>query len=195
MAAELGGATPLDPDEAQELLPTHVATREELNAWEQANILRAERWAFEGRRRDVLTTSFLRRLHKKMFDDTWSWAGRFQWSDKNSGIDWADIPVAIEELCKDASHWIDHAVYDVDEAATRFHHRLTQIHPFPNGNGRHARLAADMLLRNHARPRFTWGGGGGNPHGAGAVRKDYINALREADAHDMGPLLAFVRRP
>ena len=192
MAHEPEGATPLDPDEAEGLLPSHITTRDELNEWEQANILRAERWAFERRRQDMLTTSFLRRLHKKMFDDTWSWAGRFRTTDKNIGIHWPDIPVAVHNLCEDARYWLDHAVYDVDETATRFHFRLAQIHPFPNGNGRHARLMTDVLLVNHGRARFTWGGG--DPHEAGSVRNDYLRALREADAQKIRPLLEFVRQ-
>lgn len=188
---EAEGATPLDPDEAEGLIPTHITTLEELNEWEQANILRGERWAGAPRRQDILSSAFVVELHNRMFGDTWTWAGRFRTTDKNIGIHWPQIPVAVHDLCEDAKHWIENGVFDIDEAAARFHYGLAHVHPFPNGNGRHARLITDVLLVSHGRPRFTWGSG--DLRRAGSVRRAYIAALRAADAQEFEPLLEFLR--
>ena len=81
--------------------------------------------------------------------------------------------------------------YPPDEIALRLHHRLTAIHPFPNGNGRHARLMADLLIERLGGQAFTWGGG--SLTNIGELRKRYVAALKTADNHDVGPLLEFVR--
>lgn len=179
------GAAPLDPDEARELLPAHIQTREELNLWEQENILAAAKWAI-GTRKPALDEDFVRELHERMFDETWGWAGKYRRSDKNIGVHWATISVEIRNLIADGSFWIDHTVYGIDEAALRLHHRLVKIHPFPNGNGRHARLWCDTVLRQHDRPEFAWTGGGLNR--ASDARSTYIQALRAADENDYEPL-------
>jgi Fic-DOC domain mobile mystery protein B len=184
------GATPLDPEEADDLIPDHVTTRDELNAWEQENILEAERWLLRRPRADVLTEAFVRELHRRMFGKTWRWAGEFRRSDKNIGVPWPTIPVSLREVLADARYWLEHRTYPPAEAAVRFHHRLVQVHCFPNGNGRHARLCADVLLRARGESRLTWG-----PDldaSGGAARERYITALQAADQGDYGPLLAFV---
>lgn len=186
------GATLLDPDESEGLIPGHITTREELNAWETANILEAERWAFGRAHPDLLSIAFMKRLHERMFGATWKWAGQFRRSEKNIGIPWEGIPGALAELCDDARYWIQNHTYDLDEAAARFHHRLTRIHAFPNGNGRHARLMTDLFLVRNGAPRFPWGSGDLNQ--SGNVRERYIAALRESDRHEYGPLLGFLRR-
>ena len=184
------GNTPLDPDEASGLLLTHITTIGELNEWEQANIVQAERWAFRRKRKEVLSVPFMHELHRRMFGDTWNWAGQTRTSEKTVGIPWYQIAEASANLCADAEYWMDNMVYSVDEATARFHHRLTQIHPFPNGNGRHARLITDVLLWEHDRPRFTWGRS--DLHRAGTDRERYIAALRAADAHDFSLLFEFL---
>lgn len=181
------GATPLDQDEAEELIPEHITTRRELNEWEQSNILQAESWLL-GKSPDVLTEDFVRLLHRKMFDRTWRWAGEFRRSNKNIGADWPTIPVALRELLADARHWTDRDTYSPREAAVRFHHRLVKIHCFANGNGRHARLCADALLVGLGQPRLSWGAELDNPSDA---RTTYIAALRAADQGDYAPLLSF----
>jgi len=185
------GSTPLDPDETAGLLLTHITTREELNYWEQLNIAEAEDWAFGRKRNDLLSQSFICRLHKKMFGNVWQWAGKFRTTQKNLGIDPWRIAMELGQLCGDTRALIDHATYPADEIAASFHHRLVQIHPFPNGNGRHARLMTDLLLTQLKRPLFSWGSK--NLIQPGKTRQRYITALQAADRHDFAPLLKFAR--
>lgn len=186
------GATPLDADEAQGLLLSHITSRGELDRWEQENISEAEAWAFRRKPKDILTIGFLKRMHKRMFGNVWRWAGERRTSGKNIGVDMWQIDTGLQNLCADCATWIEFGTYPPDEIAVRFHHRLTAIHPFPNGNGRHARLMTDILLVHLlGQPRFTWGSG--NLVNAGDCRQQYINALRAADRLDYSQLLAFVR--
>jgi Fic-DOC domain mobile mystery protein B len=187
------GATPLDPDESDGLIPTHVTTREELNRLEQENIVDAMQWLEGARPKDILDEAFLRKLHQRMFGRVWEWAGRFRTSDKNIGVPKERIGVELRNLCKDIKAQIEHAAYPADEIACRFHHRLVSIHPFPNGNGRHARLIADLLLNKVLRRTpFTWGGMSGIAEGD--IRVAYLDALRAADRGDFSRLSEFVRR-
>jgi len=186
------GATPLDPDEADGLIPDHVSTRAELNAWEQLNIGDAVAWL--GRRTDVaslLTIEFVTELHRRMFSDTWRWAGRFRWTLKNIGVPPEAIVERTHDLLADTRYWMENGTYPADEIAVRFHHRLVSIHPFPNGNGRHGRLMTDALVREIGAPTLTWGSGSIDHQGG--VRHTYIRALQTADAGDYAGLLAFVR--
>jgi Fic-DOC domain mobile mystery protein B len=183
-------STPLDPDEARALIPRHIATQAELNEWEHDNIVEGERWAFARRRKDLLTADFLKRLHRKMFGATWKWAGQWRTSEKNIGIAPEQIPVAVRELLQDVAAQVDGHSYPIREVAARLHHRLVQIHPFPNGNGRLARTYADLLLFSQGEERFRWGEG--DLVAQGNVRERYIAALRAADARDYGPLLQFL---
>ena len=188
--AEPDGATPLDPDEARALIPSHIATQAELNAWEHDNIVEGERWAFARHRKDLLTEGFLKRLHKRMFGATWKWAGQLRTTEKNIGIAPERIPEAVRLLLLDVAAQLEAHTYPVREIAARLHHRLVQIHPFPNGNGRVARTYADLLLFSQGEERFRWGEG--DLVAPGDVRERYIAALRAADARDYGPLLKFL---
>lgn len=183
-------ATPLTPEEQEDLIPSYIALRRELNEAEQANILEAEHWAF-ARKRDVLSEQFLKGLHKRMFGLVWRWAGAFRLTERNIGVAPYRIPVELRKLLGDCRYWIEHGTYPPDEIAARFHHRLVWIHPFPNGNGRHARLATDLLLAGLGQPRFSWGRI--NLVDAGETRQAYVAALRAADGHDIRPLMEFVR--
>ena len=186
------GATPLDADEAAGLLPGHIATREQLDEWEAENILEGQRWAAgAARRRDVLDDAFLRELHRRMFGRTWKWAGTYRSTEKNLGIAPARIAEEVRNLLENTRAQIAGKVAPVDEIAARFHHRLVGIHPFPNGNGRHARLLTDLLLAANGAEPFTWSRG--DLEHAGKARERYLAALRAADARDLAPLLAFVR--
>ena len=185
------GATPLDPDEAKELIPTSISTQDELNAFEQVNILDAERWALARPRKAVLEEGFIRNLHRRMFDQVWKWAGRYRRSDKNIGVPWPQIPTKVAALCADARYWIEHHTYAWDDLGARFHHRLVTVHPFANGNGRHARLMTDVVLVNNEQKPFTWGRQ--DLASPGGARARYIAALQAADQHDLQPLVAFVR--
>ena len=184
------GATPLDADELACLIPKHITTQGELNEWEQLNILQGEAWARK-HRKDILDEVFVRQLHEKMFGETWSWAGTFRKTDKNIGVDSHHIGVRLRDLLNDVRYQIEHATYPPDEIATRFHHRLVVIHPFPNGNGRHARMMADLLVQKLGQPRFTWGSKSLSE--TTETRDRYITVLRAADHGDYQPLLAFVR--
>ena len=183
-------ATPLTPEERRELIPAHIAYRSELNEAEQENIVRAQDWAF-GRRRDPLTEKFIKDLHRRMFRDVWRWAGKFRTGARNLGVPFYEIPVALRHLLDDTRTWIEHEVYPPDEIAVRFHHRLVQIHPFPNGNGRHARLMADLFVMSLGGERFSWGSA--SLQVAGDLRRRYIATLQAADNHDIVALLEFAR--
>jgi Fic-DOC domain mobile mystery protein B len=161
-----------------------------LNDAEQVNIVEAEEWAFV-RKRNVLHEGFLKNLHKRMFGRVWKWAGTFRQSEKNIGVDAYKIPIELRQLLDDCRYWTVHGTYKPDEIAARFHHRLVLIHSFRNGNGRHARTAADLLLVRLSRPRFTWGRA--SLVYVSETRETYVAALQAADHHDIAPLLAFVR--
>lgn len=187
------GATPLDPDEAAGLVPTHITTQGDLNAWEQANILQGDQWAGRQKKRDLLDEGFVRELHKKMFDKTWQWAGTFRKSNKNIGVDWPQISMKLRDLLDNTRYQIEHQVFDPDEIVVRFHHQLVWIHAFPNGNGRHARLMADILTVRLGLPRMTWGGGTVALTSVGTIRETYLTALRAADQGQFTNLIEFAR--
>jgi Fic-DOC domain mobile mystery protein B len=184
-------ATPLTPEEREALIPTYITLRGELNEVEQIGIADADRWAFDRRRGNVLDEDFLRQLHKRMFGDVWKWAGQFRTTPRNIGVEAWEIRPQLRQLLDDVLYWVEHQTYAPDEIAVRFHHRLVWIHPFPNGNGRHSRLAADLLAVKLGQQRFTWGSG--NLVAIAELRKRYVDALRAADGHDVGPLITFTR--
>ena len=190
LGEEVDGTTPLTEEELEQLNPSYITLRHELNEAEQTNILEAEEWAFL-RKRDVLSEHFLDNLHKRMFGRVWRWAGENRQSNKTVGIDAYRIPTELRQLIDDCRYWIDQATYELDEIAARFHYRLVWIHLYPNGNGRHARLATDLFLASLGRTRFSWGRV--NLVDASETRSEYIAALRAADNHDIRPLLEFVR--
>ena len=188
------GATPLDEDSRSQLIPS-LTMQSELNEFEGANIEMAVIWAQKSRKlkTELLTIAGLQLLHRKMFDRTWRWAGKFRQVNTNIGVDWPLIQEAVFRLCGDVRFWTENNTYSWPELAVHFHFRLASIHPFPNGNGRHSRLATDLLLTFHQQPAFTWGGGS-NLQNAGTDRKEYLAALREADAGEIARLLRFVRK-
>lgn len=186
------GATPIDPDEAKGLLLTHITTRGELDRWEQDNIIEALAWLESTKLTDILNEHFIKTLHRRMFGNVWKWAGHFRQSDKNIGGPWHRVPMSVRNLCDDMRLWIELQEESPDEMAVRFHHRLVSIHPFANGNGRHARLMTDILLENILkRPRFTWGSE--DLSKSGLIRHKYIAALHAADENNYEPLKEFVR--
>jgi len=186
------GATPLDLDEVDGLRLTHISTRQELNFFEAENIRAGMEWAWRSRRKDMVSEDYIRLLHKKMFGSVWRWAGEFRRSNKNIGVAREMIGIELRHLCDDVKFWIDHEIDTADEIAARFHHRLVSIHPFPNGNGRHARMMADLLLEKRlGAVRFSWGGA--EMTTANNCRRQYIQTLQAADSNNYQPLLAFVR--
>jgi Fic-DOC domain mobile mystery protein B len=183
-------ATPLTPEEREGLIPSHIALRRELNELEQQNIIEANTWAFS-RKRNPASEAFGRNLHRRMFGKVWRWAGTYRTSDKNLGVERWQIQSKLAEVYDNARYWVEQKTFPPDEIAVRFHHALVFIHPFPNGNGRWSRMMADLLLVQMGRPRFTWGRSA--LRAPDEMRKAYIDALHAADAHDLGPLLAFAR--
>ena len=189
---EPDGATPLDPDEIEGLKFDHIMTRGELDELEQANITQGLQWLGRRRGGDILTEDFIRTLHRRLFGEVWSWAGSFRLREKNIGIDPFQIPVQLRYLLDDARYWAANSTYPPMEAAARFHHRMVQIHLFPNGNGRHARIAADILLSDYYdHPPIAWASGF-DLQADSLRRADYIAALRAADGGVFDPLLDFV---
>ncbi len=183
------GHTPLDDDDRQGLKLSYITTRSELNEAEEENILRAR----HGRRRPTLQAllddKYLRDLHRAMFGDVWAWAGSYRRLETSIGIDPAQIAVGVRDLVADTKIWAEHE--EPLCAAVRFHHRLVSIHPFPNGNGRHGRQAADYLMEALKQPPFTWGAVGARGDVEG-TRRRYLAALREADNGDVAALEHFV---
>lgn len=184
------GATPLDPDYAAGLLPSHLRTQRELNEWEFDNIARGEEWAFSARHGEILTIDFLLSLHRRMFGDTWAWAGKFRRKEVLPiGVAPEQIRAALATLLEDVKTQIQYKSWDISEIAARFHHRLVAIHPFPNGNGRFSRTLTDLLLVRADREPFEWGS---HLEREGEARTKYIAALQAADRKDYRPLLDLV---
>ena len=187
------GATAIDPDEALDLIPVHITTHADLNAWEEMNIVEGANWIKRQNVAQSLNEGLVRELHYRMFNQTWLWAGTFRKSAKSIGIDWPQIAVSLRNLLDNTTYQIEHQTMPIDEIAVRFHHQLVLIHAFPNGNGRHARLMADALIMSLGGERFSWGGN--MPLApSGATRKNYLSALRAADNGDLAPLIQFARQ-
>jgi Fic-DOC domain mobile mystery protein B len=189
------GETPLDADETMGLIPSVVATRRDLNLLEEANIGQAREWALNRKHPGLLTDGFVRELHRRMFKDVWRWAGSYRTSGKNLGVPSEQIAPKVRDLCADAAHWVEKGAYPWDEAAARLHHRLVSIHPFANGNGRHARLFVDVFLKAYGQEVGSWGAirAEVEDQTTQALRKHYIDALQAADRGDCLPLIAFLR--
>lgn len=184
-----GGETPLDPDEIEGLRVPLITTRAELDEHEQLNIQRANAWLLERRPSmgDLLTDTFVKRLHREMFGEVWQWAGAFRRTEKNLGVDPLRIARDLRQLLDDVRFWVEHDTLPPDEIAIGAKHRMVSIHCFVNGNGRHARLFADVLAQALGRPPFSWGTSIPDRE----VRQRYLEALRQADRGDLQPLLAF----
>jgi Fic-DOC domain mobile mystery protein B len=188
------GQTPLDEEEKEGLLISTITTREELDEFEQLNIQKAIEWTLRRKfkKEKILTEDFIKDLHKRMFGDVWRWAGTFRNSNKNIGIDRFQIGIEFRKLLDDTKHWIEYQIYEPDEIAIRFKHRIVSIHCFANGNGRHSRLMADILIKHvFSLPVFSWGSS--NLVKADKIRAMYLAGIRQADIGNMKPLIAFSR--
>ncbi|MFZ4400615.1 MAG: mobile mystery protein B [Bacteroidales bacterium] len=190
----INGQTPLDEDEKDELIIHTIATRAELDEFEQQNIEEAMQWVLTRslKAKAILTEQFIKKLHKRMYGNVWAWAGNYRKTDKNIGIDKWHIATALKVLLDDTIFWIEHNTFPPDEIAIRFKHRLVSIHCFPNGNGRHSRLMADIIIDKIFKlPVFSWGAG--NLVKQSETRTKYLKALRKADKNNFEELLAFAR--
>ncbi len=188
------GQTPLDEDEKEGLLIPTIATRGELDEFEQQNIEKAILWTLKHpfKAEAILTEKFIKDVHKRMYGDVWAWAGEFRKTDKNIGIDKWQISTQLKYLLDDTKFWIDNNTYHAEEIAVRFKHRIVSIHCFANGNGRHSRLMADIIIEKVFKQSvFTWGAA--NLVKQGDTRKAYLNAIKIADAGDINSLIKFAR--
>uniref|UniRef100_UPI0040491AEB mobile mystery protein B n=1 Tax=Gelidibacter sp. TaxID=2018083 RepID=UPI0040491AEB len=186
------GQTPLSEEEKDGLLIKTITVHGELDEYEQLNIEKAIEWTIKTKfkKDQILTEEFIKKLHRKMLGDVWKWAGSFRKSDKNLGIHWSQIGVELKYLLDDTNFWIINETYAPEEISKRFKHRLVSIHCFPNGNGRHSRIMADILMEHIFKKKvFTWQQS--NIAKANDIRKTYINALKKADNGDIQPLIAF----
>jgi Fic-DOC domain mobile mystery protein B len=182
--------TPLEAEEREQLIPSYITTRAELNEAELVNIADAIRW-LGSRKHKLLDQDFLNELHQRMFGDVWKWAGQYRTTPRNIGIDAYRIPVELYQVIDDARFWVEHGTFAPDEIAVRFSHRVVAIHPYPNGNGRFSRMIGDFLAVQLGQPRFTWGRV--SLFDPSETRKEYITALKGADAGDYDHLIAFSR--
>lgn len=188
------GQTPLDEEEKVGLLIPTIATRGELDEFEQQNIEQAIQWTLgrSFKASAIFTESFIRTVHKRMYADVWAWAGEFRKTDKNIGIDKWRIATELKYLLDDIRYWHENNTYPPDEIAVRFKHRLVSIHCFPNGNGRHSRLMADIIIEKiYKRPVFTWGAA--KLSSVGDARAAYLKAVKAADQGNYSLLLTFAR--
>lgn len=188
------GQTPLNEEEKRGLKIKTITTHGELDEHEQRNIEKAVAWTI-GKKfssQKILTEQFILQLHKKMFSEVWEWAGSFRLSEKNIGVPFIMIGIKLRQLLDDTKYWIEHKIYPADEIAIRFKHRLVNIHCFPNGNGRHSRIMADIIIESiFDRKIFSWHYS--NMVKAGEVRSKYIAAIREGDKGNIKPLIEFAR--
>lgn len=184
------GHTELAEEDRLGLLPTYIATKGELYEAEQRNLVQA----MIGRHpstSQLLDDKYLRDLHRAMLGKVWRWAGSYRRRETIIGIEPGGIAVAMRQLIDDTRAWVEFATFSHDELAVRFHHRLVQIHPFANGNGRHGRIAADLLAQSLGAPRFTWGAN--LQVNTDELRRRYRSALYQADAGKISALLTFAR--
>lgn len=190
----IDGQTPLDEEEKEGLLIPTIATRGELDEFEQQNIEQAVQWTLglSFKPEAVFTEEFIRMVHKRMYAGVWAWAGEFRKTNKNIGIDKWQIPTELRYLLDDVRYWHENSTYPPDEIAVRFKHRIVSIHCFANGNGRHSRLMADIIIEKiYKLPVFTWGAA--NLSSEGDARAAYLRAVKAADQGDYSLLLAFAR--
>lgn len=190
----IDGQTPLSEEEKDGLKIPSITTREELDEFEQLNIEKAIQWTFgkKIKAEELLSEKFVKDLHKRMYGDVWKWAGSFRNSEKNLGIKSYLIPVQLKQLIDDAKFWYENNTFPSVEIAIRFKHELVSIHCFPNGNGRHSRLMADLILEKlYGEPFLSWGSF--NLVNVTDKRKEYIAALKQADKRQIEPLISFAK--
>lgn len=189
------GQTPLEEDEKEGLLLKTISTRGELDEFEQVNIQDAIEWSIKSRitKEQFLSEEFIFLIHKKMFGTIWEWAGTKRKTNKNIGVDKTQISVELRKLIDDCRFWIENNTYNPEETAIRFSHRLVKIHVFPNGNGRHSRLVADILISKVFNKHvFSWGHS--DLTKKGTIRKEYLDAIYKADSNNYKPLIDFARK-
>ncbi|AWV97041.1 mobile mystery protein B [Arcticibacterium luteifluviistationis] len=188
------GQTPLDEEEKEGLKIKSISTQGELDEFEQMNIEKAVEWTIHTKFKPekILTEKFVKNLHKRMYGDVWKWAGEFRRTEKNIGISWTQIGIELKNLLDDTTYWIGNKTFSPEEVAIRFKHRIVSIHCFPNGNGRHSRIMADIIMESIFKNEiFSWQQS--NMVRANETRKKYITALKEADNGNIATLIKFAK--
>jgi Fic-DOC domain mobile mystery protein B len=189
------GDTLLSPEELDQIIPKYITNRRQLDEVEQDNIEDAIVWVFKQRTikpEKVFTREFQDNFHKKMLGKVWKWAGQKRTRETNIGAPPFQIEVKRKMLNDDALFWVQNNTWPPVELAIRFHHRLVQIHCYPNGNGRHSRIMADIILTKlYKLPAINWLGG--DLVNESETRKSYIEAMKVADKGDYSPLFKCIR--
>ena len=188
------GQTPLDENEKEGLKIKSITTQGELDEFEQLNIQEAVEWTIRTNLNveRILTEKFIKDLHKKMYGNVWKWAGEFRKSDKNIGISWPQIGIELKKLIDDTEYWINNNTFSAEEISIKFKHRIVAIHCFPNGNGRHSRIMADIMMEFiFGKEIFSWHKS--NMVKPNDIRKQYITALKKADNGNIEPLIKFAK--
>lgn len=191
----IDGQTPLNEEEKEGIKIKSITTRGELDELEQLNIEKAIQWILKKKlkQEQILSEDFIKLLHTKMFGDVWDWAGSFRKSDKNIGVNWTQVGIQLKMLLDDTKYWIENKTDSPDEIAIRFKHRLVSIHCFPNGNGRHSRIMADIIIESiFGLDIFTWSNS--NLADANITRSEYIDSIKKADEGIIEPLIKFARK-
>ena len=195
MAIEASAAdSPMTPGELARLIPS-LSTRAQLTEIERRHANAARVWAMRDavlRRGDLMTEAFARELHRRMFGGIWRGAGRYRTARCSPGWEPGQIAEGVVMFFDDAEAWLRYSTYPVHETAVRLHFRLAAIRPWFNGNGRHARLVADIVVAASEEEPLTWGSR--SPRGdPGEARARYLEAMRIAESGDFKPLVDFAR--
>ena len=188
------GQTPLDEEEKEGLKMKSITTQGELDEFEQLNIEKAVEWTVHTKLKPekILTEKFVKDLHKRMYRDVWKWAGEFRKTEKNIAIPWTQIGIELKNLLDDTKYWIENETFSPEETAIRFKHPIVSIHCFPNGNGRHSRMMADIIMESiFGNKIYSWNQS--NMVKANKTRNQYIKALREADNGNFKQLIEFAK--
>lgn len=188
----LPGETPID--DISGLRVKGISTRAQLNAAEAENVLKATLKYLASRpsrRTAPFSVAWMLKLHREMFGHVWSWAGEIRTCDLNIGVPYFQVRQELYNLAEDLATWRKFG-HDFVEQAARLHFRSVRIQPFLNGNGRWARMLANILLKQNRSPIVEW------PEEVigteSTVRNEYIAAIKEADGGDDEPLIALHRR-
>jgi Fic-DOC domain mobile mystery protein B len=178
----IAGETPID---ISGLIPKYVRNRDQLSLAEAENILAATikyLAAKPTRRQAPFTLKWVYQLHSEMFGKVWKWAGKRRNTELNLGAPVHRAEPMLQTLLDDMAYWRDNKVMPLLEQAARLHHRAVFIHPFQNGNGRWARMLANIWLKQNGGPITAW------PDQAidrtSVIRHEYIQAVKAADRGD-----------
>ena len=179
------------------LLQAHLVNKSDRDEAELEMIALAyNKHVYRSRRKKAdavwFTEEFIRKVHSDMFGTLWEWAGKYRTTETNIGVNWHQIPEQVARLVKDFEFWNSaESKMSVLEIAARLQNRLTRVHPFKNGNGRHARLLTDIFFHSQKHPLPEWPQLQRMPQGD-EIRKRYIAAMKKADLEDYDGLIKFI---